>query len=67
MQQDVVEWYLESRMNDYNTEEELRYYEKLIHTIIGNLIKQEKILIIVKDDPNYTRRLLMLHANCYTD
>lgn len=63
MQSDIVNWYIEENLAQINSVEEANKLTKICHSIIQRLISQEKIFIIVKDDPDYTNRMLTLHGN----
>lgn len=63
LQSDIVNWYIEENLGQINTVEEANKLTKICHSVIQRLISQEKIFIIVKDDPDYTSRMLTLHAN----
>ena len=62
-QSEIVNWYAEENFAQINTVVDANKLTKICHSVIQRLITQEKIFIIVKDDPDYTMRMLTLHSN----
>lgn len=62
-QSEIVNWYIEENFAQINSVADANKLTKICHSVIQRLITQDKIFIIVKDDPDYTTRMLTLHAN----
>jgi len=63
LQSDIVNWYVEENFAQINSVADANRLTKICHSVIQRLITQEKIFIIVKDEPDYTMRMLTLHSN----
>jgi hypothetical protein len=64
-QKDIVDWYLDSNIDDIKSVEQATQMTKIVHSIIQRLITQEKALIVVTDDGDYKERMLELQPNFY--
>lgn len=62
-QSEIVNWYADENFAQINNVVDANKLTKICHSVIQRLITQEKIFIIVKDDPDYTMRMLTLHSN----
>ena len=58
-----MNWYIEENFAQINSVGDANRLTKICHSVIQRLITQEKIFIIVKDDPDYAARMLTLHSN----
>ena len=62
-QKDVVNWFVEQNIANIQSTEQANQLAKIVHSVIQRLIAQEKVLIILRDDPDYKERTLQLHPN----
>jgi len=62
-QSDVVNWFVQQNLDNIQSLEQADQLAKITHSVIQRLIAQEKVLIILRDDPDYKERILQLHPN----
>ncbi len=68
-QQDVVDWYIsqKDKSGALESTEDLKHETKLVRSVIGRLIKKEKVLLVVQQAANPNDRILMVHPNYSTE